>query len=46
MVPEVDLIDSAYLPSQSLTSGSLAKKREELLNRKVGDWNDYIKVKK
>ena len=45
-MPETDLIETAYLPSLHLSHDSLAEKKEELLNRRVGNWNDFVKGKK
>jgi hypothetical protein len=45
-IPTVDLIETAYLPLFSMERDELAKKRQELLLRKVGDWNQTLKGKK
>lgn len=45
-MPETDPIETAYLPSLHFPYDSLAKKREELMNRRVGNWNDFVKGKK
>jgi hypothetical protein len=45
-IPEVDLIETAYLPLFPLNRNALAQKREELLLRRVGDWSQTLKSKK
>jgi hypothetical protein len=48
-VPEVDLIDHAYLPNQSMTTETLAGMKEHLMLRRVnniGDFSKPIKAKR
>jgi len=45
-VPEVDLIDHAYIQPSNLSSESLALKKELLMKRRVNDAADFMKVKK
>jgi hypothetical protein len=45
-IPTVDLIETAYLSLFSMERDELAKKRQELLLRKVGDWKQTLKGKK
>ena len=46
VVPDVDLIDHAYIQPSNLTSETLALKKELLMERRVNNGADFMKVKK
>jgi hypothetical protein len=41
--PEIDLIETAYMPEDKLTRGELAEMRLKLELRQVSDWNEKVK---
>ena len=43
IVPEVDPIEYAYLPSKGLSTETLANRKELLMGRKINDPNDFVK---
>jgi hypothetical protein len=45
-IPEVNLLETAFLPLFPLRASEISKKREEIQMRKVADWNHFIKAKK
>lgn len=44
--PVVDLIETAYLPQYDMNRSELAVIRLRLEERKVGKWNDKIKIRR
>ncbi len=46
IIPEIDLIETAYLPSIKVDSESLARKKKQLMNRRVDSWSESLKGKK
>lgn len=46
VVPEVDLIDHAYIQPCGIAAEALAKKKESLMERQVNNGSDFMKVKK
>lgn len=45
-LPEIDLIETAYLPLFSPGNMELAKKREEIMRRRVENWGDMTRSRK
>ena len=46
IVPEVDSIDHAYLPTQGLSTEDLAHRKELLMMRRMLNGGDFMKGKK
>lgn len=46
IVPEVDLIQTAYIINESASTLELAQKKEELMMRRITDCKDFLKNKK
>ena len=45
-VPEVDLIDHAYISDEKLTTTVLAARKEKLMARRIVDSNDFLQGRK
>jgi hypothetical protein len=45
-VPEIDRIETAYLPLFPMAADELAQKREQMLLRRVGSWGETGRSKK